>query len=227
MNVMIKNKNLFGKLAILAFVVVFTSCSKEQSPTTGWNYNDRKNGGFELVPYEEQETGPGLVLIEGGTFTMGRTEQDVNYDWNNQPRRVTVSSFYIDQTEVRNFDYLEYLYWLNRVYKLDYPRLVQKALPDTLVWRSKLAYNEPLVELYLRHPAYRDYPVVGVNWIQAVQYCNWRTDRVNEYLLYKTGKLNKQASYLAGLFDTDGSSKKTARGVKLTTTSKTLAKQVL
>jgi len=186
---MIKNKNLFGKLAILAFVIVFTSCKHEQSPTTGWNYNDRKNGGFELVPYEEQETGPGLVLIEGGTFTMGRTEQDVDYDWNNQPRRVTVSSFYIDQTEVRNFDYLEYLYWLNRVYKLDYPRLVQKALPDTLVWRSKLAYNEPLVELYLRHPAYRDYPVVGVNWLQATDYCKWRTDRVNEFILITYGIL--------------------------------------
>jgi formylglycine-generating enzyme required for sulfatase activity len=180
---MIRIKNLFGLVVILATVILFESCGKEQSPTTGWNYNDRKNGGFEVVPYEEQETGPGLVLIEGGTFTMGRTEQDVNYEWSNQPRRVTVSSFYIDQTEVRNLDYLEYLHWLNRVYKLDYPRIVQKALPDTLVWRNKLAYNEPLTELYLRHPAYRDYPVVGINWLQATDYCKWRTDRVNEYIL--------------------------------------------
>ena len=186
---MIANKNLLGKLALLAFIVVFTSCRHEQSATTGWEYNNKKNGGFEVVPYEEQETGPGLVLIEGGTFTMGRTEQDVNYEWNNQPRRVTVSSFYIDQTEVRNIDYLEYLYWLNRVYKLDYPRIVQKALPDTLVWRKKLGFNEPLTELYLRHPAYRDYPVVGVNWLQATDYCKWRTDRVNEFILITYGIL--------------------------------------
>jgi formylglycine-generating enzyme required for sulfatase activity len=185
---MIKSKNLFGLIAVTA-AIFFTSCGKEQSPTTGWAYNDRKNGGFEMVPYEEQETGPGLVLIEGGTFTMGRTEQDVNYDWENQPRRITVSSFYIDQTEVRNIDYLEYLYWLNRVYKLDYPRIVQKALPDTLVWRNRLAYNEDLTELYLRHPAYRDYPVVGVNWLQATDYCKWRTDRVNEYILVTYGIL--------------------------------------
>jgi formylglycine-generating enzyme required for sulfatase activity len=65
---------------------------------------------FEVVPYDEQETGPGLVLIEGGTFTMGRTEQEITQDWNNIPRRVTVSSFYIDETEVANVHYLEYLY---------------------------------------------------------------------------------------------------------------------
>jgi len=38
------------------------------------------------------------------------------FEWNNSPHRVTVASFYMDETEVRNLDYLEYLYWLNRVY---------------------------------------------------------------------------------------------------------------
>ena len=47
---------------------------------------------------------------------MGRVEADVMTEWNNVPRRVTVSSFYMDETEVRNIDYLEYLYWLKRVY---------------------------------------------------------------------------------------------------------------
>ncbi len=189
MLIMIKRSKLTGLLLFIVGTLFFISCSKEQSPTTGWNYNDRKNGGFELVAFEEQETGPGLVLIEGGTFVMGRTEQDVMSRWNNIPRRVTVPSFYLDQTEVRNFDYLEYIYWLTRVFKIDYPRIVQKALPDTLVWREKLAYNEPMVDYYLRHPAYRDYPVVGVNWLQARDYCNWRTDRVNEYLLVQYGIL--------------------------------------
>ncbi len=187
---MFKSK-LIWKLPILAAsAFLLNSCTEEASPTTGWAYNDRDNGGFTVVPYEEQETGPGLVLIEGGTFVMGRTEQDVMKDWNNQPRRVTVPSFYMDQTEVRNLDYLEYLYWLGRVYKLDNPRIFQKALPDTLVWRSKLGHNEPLVELYLRHPAFRDYPVVGINWLQATDYCKWRTDRVNEYILIMYGILD-------------------------------------
>ncbi len=47
---------------------------------------------------------------------MGRVVDDVNYNWDNIPRRVTVSSFYIDETEVRNVDWREYLYWLGRVY---------------------------------------------------------------------------------------------------------------
>ncbi|MGL5888301.1 MAG: SUMF1/EgtB/PvdO family nonheme iron enzyme, partial [Bacteroidia bacterium] len=89
---------------LLAGVGMLASCEKERSNVTGWEYNNPDNGGFEVVPYEEQETGPGLVFIEGGTFTMGRAEQDVTYDWNNVPRRVTVSSFYMDETEVRNLD---------------------------------------------------------------------------------------------------------------------------
>lgn len=171
--------------ALVAFGV--SSCKYEQSGATAWNYNDERNGGFEKAPFLEQETGPGLVLIEGGTFTMGRVEQDVLYDWNNVPRRVTVSSFYMDETEVTNFYWLEYIYWIRTVYGSDYPEVYGKALPDTLVWRSKLAYNEPYVEYYLRHPAFRDYPVVGVNWLQANDYCAWRTDRVNEAILIREG----------------------------------------
>ncbi len=166
------------------------SCAKERSPITAWEYNNPKNGGFEVVPYEEQETGPGLVLVQGGTFTMGRCEQDVTYDWNAIPRRVTVSSFYMDQTEVRNLDYLEYIHWTTRVFGANFYEILKKAMPDTLVWRDRLAFNEPYVEYYLRHPAYRDYPVVGINWLQASDFCAWRTDRVNEFILIREGILN-------------------------------------
>lgn len=178
---------LAGLAAFAGLTLMMTSCKYEQSGATGWNYNDERNGGFEKAPFLEQETGPGLVLIEGGSFTMGRAEQDVMYDWDHMPRRVTVSSFYMDETEVTNFYWQEYLYWLRRVYGMDYPEVYKKALPDTLVWRSKLAYNEPYVEYYLRHPAYRDYPVVGVNWVQANDFCAWRTDRVNEAILIREG----------------------------------------
>lgn len=171
-------------------MMIFAACDGgEKSSTTAWKYNDERNGGFEVVEYTEQETGPGLVLIEGGTFTMGRTEQDILMNWDQIPRRATVASFYMDETEVANVHWLEYLYWLGRVFAQDYPEVVKKALPDTLVWRDRLAYNEPYVELYLRHPAYQDYPVVGVNWLQASDYCNWRTDRVNEQILIREGIL--------------------------------------
>ena len=167
--------------------LLFSSCQFEKSGATGWNYNDSKNGGFEKAPFEEQETGPGLILIEGGQFTMGRVTDDLTHDWDNIPRTVTVSSFYMDEVEVTNFYWLEYLYWLDRVFGADYPEIYKKALPDTLVWRSKLAYNEPYLEYYLRHPAYRNYPVVGINWLQANDYCAWRTDRVNELILIREG----------------------------------------
>lgn len=176
-------------LAIILSIVA-VSCGTERSPVTGWSYNDPDNGGFEKMPYEEQETGPGLVLIEGGSFSMGRNETDVTYEWNNIPRRVTVSSFYMDETEVSNFSYLEYLWWTNRVFGPTFPDIFYKALPDTLVWREKLAYNEPYVEYYLRHPSYRDYPVVGINWLQANEFCAWRTDRVNEFILIREGLLD-------------------------------------
>ncbi len=198
--------------AILLAGSLFASCQKETSRTTGWTYNDPKSGGFEVAHTKEQITGPGLVAIEGGTFLMGGTSEDLMYDWNNMPRQVTVSSFYMDMTEVSNLDYLEYIYWLNRVYGQDFPLVVQRALPDTLVWRDRLSYNEPLVEVYFRHPSYHDYPVVGVTWLQANDYANWRTDRVNEMLLIKAGILDfdpdqknennfNTEAYLAGQYE--------------------------
>jgi sulfatase modifying factor 1 len=180
----LNNPIVFSLIGALFFLA---SCGKETSNTTGWAYNDSNNGGFEKPYYYEQETGPGLVLIEGGRFTMGKTEQDIFYDWNNVEKTVTVSSFYMDETEVKNIDYREYLYWVSRVFGADYPEVFKKALPDTLVWRSRLAFNEPYVEYYLRHPAYSDYPVVGISWLQATDYAAWRTDRVNELILIREG----------------------------------------
>lgn len=168
--------------ALAGSLLYMPACKKNKSAITGYNYNDPKWGGFENHKYKGQETGPGLVLIEGGTFTMGSTEQDVTYEFNNVERRITVHSFYLDETEISNLQYREYVYYNQRVFQ-SYPEVYKKSLPDTLVWRSKLAFNEPFVEYYFRHPAYKDYPVVGVNWLQASDFALWRGDRVNEYIL--------------------------------------------
>ena len=201
-------------LASFATTVLFSACS-QKSGTTGWKYNDSKWGGFEKHKFKDQETGPGLVFIEGGTFVMGASEQDVTYDRNNTKRRMSVNSFYMDETEVTNFQYLEYVYWLTRAYGAENPIIATSALPDTLVWRSKLSYNEPYVNYYLRYPAYRDYPVVGVSWLQASEFCKWRTDRVNEYIMIREGlmknsNINKQndetfntEAYMLGLTPID------------------------
>ncbi|MEJ6748674.1 MAG: gliding motility lipoprotein GldJ [Flavobacteriales bacterium] len=184
-------------LAILS-IFILASCSREQSTSTGWDYNNRKQGGFEKMDKAEQIPGPGLMFVEGGRLTMGRVEEDVMYDWNNISKTVTISSFYIDETEVRNMDYVEYLHWLKRHYVNENspfftgtarPEIFTKALPDSLVWRDKLGENEMFLNNYLRNPAYREYPVVGVSWEQANDYCIWRTDRVNERILINAGLL--------------------------------------
>ena len=203
----------------MACLLLFTvSCKKERSATTGWVYNDPDYGGFEKTDFVEQPTGPNLMFIRGGTYMAGNFEQDLMYEADAIPRRITISDFYMDQTEVANLDYLEYLYWLGRVFT-DYPEVQENAKPDTLVWRSRLAYNEPYVRYYLRHPAYQDYPVVGVTWTQATDYCIWRTDRVNEELMIDEGFLsanpNQQnddnfntEAYLAGQYEGEASKPK-------------------
>lgn len=181
--------NLFTKTAVLVSVMALASaCSnkKEVSNVTGWAYNDKSTGGFEVITDYKQQTPPGMVFVEGGTFTMGRTQEDIPGDWNNVPRRVTVSSFYMDQFEISNLNWNEYLHWMKLVMH-NYPEVIAKATPDSLVWRTELAYNEPYVEYYFTHAAYNDYPVVGVSWEQANDYCQWRTDRANELILANAG----------------------------------------
>ncbi len=201
---MIKNTLTLTLTIVVLGLVSLSSCGKEKSSTTGWAYNDPDWGGFEDKPFLGQETGPGLVFIPGGTFMMGNTEQDVMFEHHSMPRRVTVSSFYIDESEVSNISYREYLYWLNRTFGNDYPEIVNAAEPDQQVWRSELSYNEPYVEYYFTHPAYDDYPVVGVSWEQAMDYCSWRSDRVNEMIMVREGFLELNPNQLnADNFNTD------------------------
>ncbi len=200
---------------VLAGGFTVTSCKKTStknvSRATGWKIN-AKEGGFQYnTDFKEQETAPGLVFIEGGTFTKGKVQDDVMHDWNNTPTSQHVQSFYMDETEVTNVMYLEYLDYLKSVYPPENPKysnIYKGALPDTLVWRNRLGFNETMTNNYLRHPAYAEYPVVGVNWIQATQYAEWRTDRVNEVMLEREGYLAKDAKYqaasgeVAGTFST-------------------------
>ncbi|MFV7235065.1 gliding motility lipoprotein GldJ [Flavobacterium sp. ZB4R12] len=191
------NKIMTLRLMISMILIVgLASCSKKSSSknasrATGWNVDGKKASGAK-----KQIAGPGLVFVEGGTFTMGKVEDDVMHDWNNTPTQQHVQSFYMDETEVTNFMYLEYLDYLKKVFpptEENYKKIYEGASPDTLVWRNRLGYNETMTNNYLRHPSYANYPVVGVNWIQAVEFSKWRTDRVNEALLEKNGYLKKNA----------------------------------
>ncbi|HZW63277.1 MAG TPA: gliding motility lipoprotein GldJ, partial [Flavobacteriaceae bacterium] len=187
-------------LSVALFGCKKSSSSKNDSRATGWKINS-KEGGFQFnTDFKEQATAPGLVFVEGGTFTMGRVQDDVMHDFNNSPTQQHVMSFYMDETEVTNMMYLEYLDWIKSVYpptEEKFRAIYHGALPDTLVWRNRLGYNEVMTENYLRHPAYAEYPVVGVSWIQAVEFANWRTDRVNEMYLEDEGYIERDAKLAA------------------------------
>ncbi|MGV3547400.1 MAG: SUMF1/EgtB/PvdO family nonheme iron enzyme [Pedobacter sp.] len=192
--------NRFYLYALVSFIGVgaLSSCGGSKkggsavSEKTGYAYNKRENGGFEVKKGYKRGPGPGLIEIEGGEFIMGGSAIDIpgqDMSTYNHKRQVTVSSFYMDETEVSNTDWLEYLHWIKTTFrgKAELAQYYYEALPDTLVWRRPLSYNEPYVNNYLRHPAYGDYPVVGVTWQQATDYAVWRTDRVNEFILREKG----------------------------------------
>ena len=166
----------------------------------------------EMVYYEDENNLPGtrggswssigqeLQIVEGNDRFKGRTEPSVNVGFRpvmtylgranaqiNPSGTVKIKgNIYIDKTEVSNFDWREYVIWLEKTYgktAMEY----RNALPDTLVWKEKESFNEPYTQYYYSHPAYNDYPVVGISYEQAVQYCKWRTERVKE--LFETKML--------------------------------------
>ncbi len=148
--------------------------------------NDPKWGGFQSMDNYSQPVPLRMVFIEGGTFVMGRNQENLMYEYDNIPRRVTVSSFYMDEFETSNQDYQEYLYWLQRIYGQDFPEVVRKAQPDDLVWNEVSSFRDALTD-YFVHPSYKDYPVVGVTWEQATAFCHWRTQLEKNYNIYNDG----------------------------------------
>lgn len=221
----------------------------------------------------------GMVYIQQGSFNMGPGDQDVPYAHVTQHKTVSVAAFYIDETEITNNEYRQFVNWVrdsiartilgengvpgyelieedeygnfidpprldwsrqirwddqevreiledeiylpgherfNGMRQIDSRKLVysyetqdlkeasRKArradgmkdrsvfidnidiniYPDTLVWSHDFAYsyNEPLTRNYFHHPSFDDYPVVGVNWKQAIAFADWRTSILNDYL---------------------------------------------
>lgn len=183
---------VFAGSLLLSGSAIMTSCSKggnptsdkpgAQSTTTGVAYNE--DDGFQVSPYSGQPDGPNLVYIEGGRSVLGSFEEDLLTTRDNIEKTVTVASFFMDETEVANIHWLEYLFHLRRDSSEE--RAVA-AMPDTLVWKSELAYNDPYIDHYLRYPGFRYFPVVGVSWKQADDYSRWRTNVVNYNLAKNAG----------------------------------------
>ncbi len=178
---------LFGSCSILPFGKGGTKRSAKDpgsfSTATGLNYfsdyeKAEEDGGFVVTDYSGQVPGPNQVLIEGGRAVLGTYEEDVFFSHDNIERTVTVTSFFMDETEIANLHWLEYLHHIRQSDTVSEEFYIN-ALPDTTVWFKELAFNTPYVDNYLRYPGFRYYPVVGVSWNQANDYCNWRTAVVN------------------------------------------------
>jgi gliding motility-associated lipoprotein GldK len=156
----------------------------------------------------------GMLTIPPGSYHMGNNEQDVPNSQLAHNRQITMSAFYIDDTEISNNEYRQFiqfmfqngadggtggtslqmgeasvdvpdsiLKFLEGYYRKQYTpqELMEVVYPDTLVWLRDFSYsyNEPLVENYWWHPAFDNYPVVGVNWFGAQAFCQWRTMTYN------------------------------------------------
>ncbi|MCQ4034396.1 gliding motility lipoprotein GldJ [Kaistella montana] len=195
------NKLKLFTLLMFSSTFILTSCGgggngKKGGGTTrfvsktGWKPNEQ-NGWF--FSGKQQKGWPGMVYVEGGTFTMGLVKDDVMRDWNNTPRRMQVTSFYLGETEITNYEYREYVTWLKFVFppsNPDYKEIYNGALPNTSVWNNELSRND-FAETYFYSPQYDYYPVVGVSWLQASRYCDWLTDRANEKVLMQQGVISK------------------------------------
>jgi formylglycine-generating enzyme required for sulfatase activity len=181
---------LLNVFVLLLIVFAMGSCQSRELTTkksflTGWKNFDPTTVRFEAYEGNYNAIPTGMIPIEGGSFTIGQMDEFITAPRNNDRRTLTVSSFYMDKYEVTNIGWREYLEWNKFVFGSTKPELLKALLPDTTVWRDELAYNEPFIEYYFSHPAYSFYPVVGVSWDQAMAYCQWRTDRVNEQILVK------------------------------------------
>lgn len=111
--------------------------------------------------------GPTRVYVYGGSFEMGGSlRDDITYANDVQKRVVNVGDFMMDEHEVTNGDWKEFMEANGND-----PAL---APDSTLMWASQ-GYSQPLLESYFNNMAFQDYPVVGITWEQAQQYCEWRT----------------------------------------------------
>jgi formylglycine-generating enzyme required for sulfatase activity len=101
-------------------------------------------------------------------------------------------TLFADKTEITNVHYREYLWWLAKYDSTKY----EKMLPDTTVWFDTLVINEyQTTQFYFRHPGFNDYPVVGVSYEQAIEYCKWRTLAVNYYTYCKENNLSGKSNF--------------------------------
>lgn len=182
--------SFFTGLAVLGFL--FTSCGNQSgrrtasdpggvSASTGaqYSFDEEDSTSFQVFRLPTEVVGPRLVFIQGGRAVLGSQEQDIMGFRDNVERTVTIASFYMDETEVTNVDYKEFLFNMAKRDGVSTDS-IQKLEPNENVWDGTMSYNDVYATYYFRYPGFNFYPVAGVSWTQANAYSEWRTAYVNE-----------------------------------------------
>ncbi|ALI99190.1 T9SS ring complex lipoprotein PorK/GldK [Rufibacter tibetensis] len=142
-------------------------------------------GSEDRPEFNPQEVPYGMVACPGGTFHMGQTDQDIAASMSNMNKQVTIGGFYMDETEITNNEYRQFVDAIRQdsLDVLGEEFVMTQLYPDTTVWVKDFTYHmgDPLMEYYFSHPAFDDFPVVGVDWFAAKYFNNWRTKHKNNY----------------------------------------------
>ena len=178
-------KSVVKNLALLIpFAVISQSCGL--LGLGGGGYDDRG----ELVGVPDREgwemTIPfGMVSVPPGTFHMGQADEDVAATQINFNKQITIGGFYMDDTEITNNEYRQFVIAMSEGSEVDLPEgiTLEDIYPDTAVWVRDYTHHmgDPMMVYYWSHPAFDNYPVVGIDWESAQAFCDWRTDHLNSY----------------------------------------------
>lgn len=184
---------------VLVSATILSSCNKtpgygrrtaskpgKKSATTGGSFSFEENDStnFFVSKRAEQIPGPNLKFIQGGRTVLGSQEEDVMAFRDNLERTVSIANFYMDETEITNNDYREFLFYMKKKVSAD---SLLKLEPSEAVWTSAMSFNDLYQSYYFRFPGFNFYPVAGVSWTQANVYGKWRTEFVQEIVRKERG----------------------------------------
>lgn len=147
-------------LALFLLAYLFSALSAQTLP-------------IDLLPGKVKKALQNYVFLESGTYTSGHAMGSDSLQWA-LPERSSVESFYMNRFEVSVGDYQEFVRVMGN----------PQSHYDSTVWTKDYpySYNEPMTRNYFWHPNFYPYPVVGVTWNQAVEYCTWKTEQLNGLL---------------------------------------------
>lgn len=189
-----KNFGLWMGALLIASSSILSSCNKtpgygrrtaanpgKNSATTGaeFSFDDQDTTQFFVSKNAEQIPGPNLKFIQGGRAVLGSQEEDVMAFRDNMERTVSIANFYMDETEISNNDFREFLFDMKKKVSAD---SLLKLEPSENVWSGAMSFNDMYQSYYFRFPGFNFYPVAGVSWSQAKTYSQWRTEFVQDLI---------------------------------------------